>query len=603
MRIPILATDLPDRFNKVAKYIGRHWPTGKLGLNHAREHLAYMFGYNSVHELNKVADITELPSQISTDDAHASMLGKALFKYGVHPNKLSTVLDRAPFKELSFYTVTGIAKAEAYSKEQTARNFAPIVDEMQALNNYKSPDLIIQQNNDGLLPPYKYAVRSDGKIFCASYYESLINRLGDINKTVDEIGGDLTVHEFINKYVLPFSWINLKEYLETRKVDGEYNWRAPFMVDVYHARVDNKLIGYVLYHSGLNAYYPAVFESNGEVINALASIYQKQVISPDLKFPNSAIETSLTFNSTLCEFADWTEESFDEAESFEFEDQLFIRANPFIPYTQLDTCPVLSRKHLQPEELANIAHQVIDEDVYHNHVAIGNFIDNVLNNAIEKISCHQDSENIIFVFNKLFGKYRVVLEDILAFEHGDDYKASTEDMDSWAAIGKQVFTHHPELEPFFDVRAAGRCFIDYQVYVNDYRMACSCEQRNIGFIGYSLSFSPLLRNRKCRHETKALAGVLVISSASSGRPEHQNLEECYEKNITMLSDYYRQERKIRYLEKYANHIEYRDYKYVTHGEPASYRERSYSEAMREATRTSRNLGSAAMMTLQVAHFR
>ena len=86
---------------------------------------------------------------------------------------------------------------------------------------------------------------------------------------------------------------------------------------------------------------------------------------------------------------------------------------------------LLSRKSWQSEGLANIAPQVINEDIYNNHVAIRDSKDKVLNNAIEKMSCYQESENIIFIFNKLFGKYRVVLDDTLAHEYGDNYFVSS----------------------------------------------------------------------------------------------------------------------------------------------------------------------------------
>jgi len=588
MRVPILINDLPDRFNKVAKYIGRHWPTGKLGLNHAREHLAYMFGFNSVHELNKVADSAELPSHVSLDDVYASMLGKALYKYGVHPNQLSTVLYRTPFKELAFYRVTDTAKEQAHFKEQREKGFFLIHDEMQDLNSYKSPSLIIQQNNDGLLPKYTYAVRNDGKIFSSSYYESLINRLGDINTTVEEIGGDLTVQEFIDEYVIPFSWISLKDYLDSKDVDGEYNWKTPFMINVYHARVDKNHIGYVLYHSGLNAYYPAVFSSNEELVNALASLYQKEIINPAPKFPNIAMDISLTFNSKLGDYEIWREEDFSECERIDIDGQQLIRSKPFAAYTQLANNSILQAfKWKRPKEIV-VTGNVIDSVIYRDHLAIRNNRQQILDTGIERMSA-MSSEVLVRIFTKAFGNHVITIDDIIRSEYNDDYETSCDDEERWLKLGKSVLSHHPELESYFDILAIGNRFSDYQEFVKGNRWAYSCDDRDMEFIGYAFSQSPLLQSSRCSSEDDAFAGVLIISQFSDSASEDvtRKLEDNFTHIISMLTLYYHQERNIRDLEKYAKHVKECNPEFVTHGEPASYQEKSYNEGMVELMRMGR----------------
>lgn len=176
MRVPVLSADLPEKFNKVAKYIGRHWPQEKLGLNKSREALAYLFGYNSAHEVNQVASSTQLPKTIELNKVYESMVGKALYKYGVRPDTFNEVLYRTPFKELSFYDVTDVEQNKR-SLEETRKKTGMLIiqDEWGEFTNYKSPSLIIEQHKESLLPPYEYAVNKDAQIFCSSAYESILN--------------------------------------------------------------------------------------------------------------------------------------------------------------------------------------------------------------------------------------------------------------------------------------------------------------------------------------------------------------------------------------------------------------------------------------------
>lgn len=73
-RVPLLKSDYPEGFNKVAKYIKRHWPL-KLSLEASRQLLSKSLGYNSAYELER-SFVGKLPNLIDKDGMKWSIAGK-----------------------------------------------------------------------------------------------------------------------------------------------------------------------------------------------------------------------------------------------------------------------------------------------------------------------------------------------------------------------------------------------------------------------------------------------------------------------------------------------------------------------------------------------
>lgn len=104
MRVPVTPQDIPARFTKVAKYIGRHWPGHTLKLDQSREYLAKIFGYGSYFELSKVAVNTALPKPyVEESKLLFSLSTRAQDKLSIQAIDAFTLLQHAPLRELSFF--------------------------------------------------------------------------------------------------------------------------------------------------------------------------------------------------------------------------------------------------------------------------------------------------------------------------------------------------------------------------------------------------------------------------------------------------------------------------------------------------------------------
>lgn len=210
MRVPVLKSDLPDKYNKVAKYIGRHWPIGKLTLSQAHEVTAYLLGYLSYHEIRQVAG-AELPkSIIEMHKVHGSIIAKALIRYNVKPDDMKQLVLRVPFKEMAFYDSTDVVEAEKLLATIIARSDQRIVqDEIYQIPAQES---IITKNTSELPPhpehviQHSYAVRPDGYIYSHSHYQLQLLNMGVISDVIsNEFDGELTLQEFTVKHLHPLN--------------------------------------------------------------------------------------------------------------------------------------------------------------------------------------------------------------------------------------------------------------------------------------------------------------------------------------------------------------------------------------------------------------
>ena len=603
MRVPVLNSDLPLNFNKVAKYLGRHWPTGKLGLNKSRETLAYLFGYNSIHELNTVANNETLPSQVEMQRVYASMVGKALYKFSVRPDQLMTVLYRTPFKELAFYKITDYAMEQQLIDEQRKKGHFFFKDEMTNLNAYKSPTLILEQNSRHQLPKYSYAVRPDHTLFASSQYEKTINYLGDIDATVQEIGNELTVEDFVHHHISPLAWISVEDYVDHKDNEGEYRWRTPYMVTVYHAKVENRYIGYMLYHSGLNAYFPVVFNTNDALIKGLIKLYKGECLVHDSSLPSSKVSLSHTFNSKLptyeimCQTCD-----FSNCEEFVFAGQQLIRDEPFSPYVLLYENPILRSLNWEYSVAQEIDENLINNTLYNDHVAIRNTRRKLEDNAIEQVN--NLSETLITqTLKTAFRSHSITFDEILQQEYDDDYELPEECEQRWQSIGEEVLIRHPELVFFFDVLALGNIYCDYQEFIMGERLTHACYERDTGFLGYALSKAPRLTSSRNSSADDLFAGVLVLACFSQNNSDYtmDQLERCFNQIIKMLSLWAKQEREITNLETYTQHLKDHDPLYVTHGEAATYQEVSNNEYMQKLSRVSRKFHAGLSQATQATN--
>ena len=583
MRVPVLSTDLPEKFNKVAKYIGRHWPQEKLGLNKSREALAYLFGYNSVHEVNQVADSNTLPDTISLNKVYSSMVGKALYKYGVRPDTFNTVLYKTPFKELAFYAVTDVEQERIrMEKLRESSGMMFFHDEYQDYVNYKSPSLIVEQHKTSLLPPYQYAVNKNGEIFCSSTYESILNNLGNIEDLVNDIDADISVLKFIDNYIFPLAWLPINEFLDNTHSKERANWKAPYMVKIKHLRQDGTILGYALFHSGYNAYYPVVCESIEAVNGVLAKLYKGELVSPDNKLIG-IFETAMSLRPEVSSSEYWSEQDFNNAEHINIDGQRLIRADQFKSYTQLVTNEILNSSLWNSPKKVNIHKNAIDDKVYSDHISIKQTRDETLKSAIQVLE-HVKKEDIRKVVQFVFGSDKVSLKTLINNEYDEEYEVDEADLSKWTSVGTEALKLHPELDGIIDIAAMGYLYCDYENYVKGDRYAWHCEKRDIAFIGYTLSNSSMVKGSRVQCEDDVFTGTLLLAAYNDSCINYDldKFADYYADIIAMLTLHYKQKDDISNIEKYASHLNNCNPEYLTHGDKAHYSEKSSREFMQEA---------------------
>jgi hypothetical protein len=584
MRVPVLSTDLPEKFNKVAKYIGRHWPHEKMGLNKSRETLAYLLGYNSAHEVNEVANSNTLPDTISLDKVYSRMVGKALYKYGVRPDTFNTVLYKTPFKELAFYAVTDVEQ-ERIRLEKLRESSGMMIfhDEYQNYINYKSPSLIVEQHKKSLLPPYQYAVNKNGEIFCSGTYESLLNNLGKIEDLVSDIDVDISVFKFIDDYIFPLAWLPINEFLDNTHSKERANWKAPYMVKIKHLRQDGTILGYALFHSGYNAYYPVVCKSIEAVNGVLAKLYKGELVSPDNNLID-IFETAMSLRPEVSSSEYWSEQDFKNAEHINIDGQRLIRPDKFKPYTQLVTNEILNSSLWNPPKKVKIHKNAIDAKVYSDHISIKQTRDQTLESAVQVLE-HVKKEDIRKVVKFVFGIDKVSLKTLINYEYDEEYKVDEADLSKWTSVGTEALKLYPEMDGIIDNPAMGYLYCNYENYVKGDRYAWHCEKRDIAFIGYTLSNSSMVKGSRVQCEDDVLTGTLLLAAYNDSCVNYDldKFADNYADIITMLTLHYKQKDYISNMEKYASHLTNCNPIYLSHGDKAHYSEKSSREFMQEAT--------------------
>ncbi|GIC77672.1 hypothetical protein [Moritella sp. F3] len=598
MQIPLLSTDLPNNFNKVAKYIGRHWPTGKIGLNNSRETLAYLLGYNSVHEVNRVALTRSLPPQIQLKEVHSSILGRALYKYGVRPNEMIDLIQRAPLKELAFYDVTDKARVQRMHAKHRGAGMFYNIDEMHLINSYESPRLIIEQHKQKLLPPYTYAVNSDGQIFDSNDYESVLNKLGDIDALVAELGTEITVPEFITTHILPLVWVPLNDFILYTDCK-QTNWNTPEHIVVYHIKNTCGLHGWVLFNQGVKAYYPTLFKTVTSVTEALKSIYLNEIILGG-EFIDG--EFDLTWASKVeissSEYESWHTIDFNNAELISVSDQSYLRPNRVHGYSEIHNHTIISVLPWQKTPAEVITGGVIPQVTIDEHSTITHSKQAVLEFAKGKLEQGLSLEKLLL---SIFDGFKLDINTLINRESGDhddadaDADIDPDNLEDWTTLGALVEKYHPEIITAFETPVIGYIFKDYKEFVHGDRFTCSCNSRDVVFLGYLLSYLPGYKSN-CNSDDIALAGTIALALVPNN--EKGSVEGLFKDVLRLLKRHSSQNSDICDIIKHSKRIASKDAAYITHGNLVHYQERSNNEMLGEMARRGRKYNSGILTQYQ-----
>lgn len=586
MRVPIISDDLPDRFNKVAKYLGRHWPDEKLGLNKARERLAFLLGYNSVHEVNASAHSTVLPETISIADVHSSILIKALYEYKTHPNKLS-IIYRLPFKELAFYAVSDEAKTKAL----VSRDRLSIIDEYASFSHYRTPSKLLEFKLQGFIPPYTYAVRENGTIFSSSSYEAIIAKLGDLTAAAKEL--DISERDLIHEYVLPIAWQDIHDFLDERSYDGSQKIPpTPLMVEIHRLRIDQVEKGFLLFHAGLNSYYPYIFSNQNDLTTALARLFRNQRLEEGAPAPLGRIEVAQCRRLNTEDYLLWEDIEISKGSVLSIDNQPFIKKENLRSYSKFYDNVLVKNFNWSRAKPPSVDERIVASSLLSDHMTIESNRLSMRNEALNRLS--SASSDIIFEIVNLIAAngYQFSLSSLLKRDFGVEQGVGFDNSDRrrWHEIGEQVLELHSELRLFEDMEVLGYLFTEFESDMYGARNTFSCDERNVSFIAYILLQSPMLYDRTAAFDDSFFAVLLLsVDLVNGGSESFDERVAPYKELLRMLARHRKQENALKDIIRFHDFSKSVDPRFVSHGEVIEHRSESANDLLQKLINKGRKL--------------
>lgn len=266
MRYPLSVADWPTAFNKFSKYLGRHWPTGPLALNDARERAARLLGYHSVHDAKQELVAPDAMTSCQHWGMHDHMWLKAWVLYRAPMAPMQMLLKRLPWGELAAH--------KAYLVEQRNRPFL-IMDEFSTYSgDSKTNKRMIQLIEDQIIPPYEYALNHQGEIYQAEHAESVLE-LAESVEDLAEVGFEGDLEGFVQEHVMPLFWRPLDDLLKhvTMKDTSGLTLGTRCL---FQAANDDKACLVRYFGFGFSVFYPVVVRTDEQAREVLAKILRRE---------------------------------------------------------------------------------------------------------------------------------------------------------------------------------------------------------------------------------------------------------------------------------------------------------------------------------------
>ena len=596
MRIPVSQADWPTAFNKTAKYIGRHWPEGQLKLNKSREITAKLFGYHSVHDVQKEL-LSNDQKTFSIQEMAKSMTLRGLVYFGLHPESSSALFRNLPWKNLSVWERTREAAEQRMLESQRDRQGYIVLDEFHEIANYQSPEHLVTLFDELSIPLFEYAVTKHGTIYQRHYLESLIYDFdldGDELLGIDFKGSAI---DFLKQYILPLAWRKIEDAVREPRYGDRIDWHLPYM-NVLEPLKNNR---FAIFHEGLMAYFPVSVDEKG-LPNLLKKIYLNEQIPCSENLKDIEVDRRQDFISPRFEHIDGTGHPLDQGERLLVDGQEYIRANNLSGYTKLlnsfwvqdwwwppmdDFSPTI-----KPDTLAKgieLEHEKIHRwaKVVHSHS--GRTINNASIETLESaISVFFEGVYVSLDSLKSSGQFDIESGD---YEDEDEVAEKISDLKE---SGESVRAQHAELAKHYDDVALGSLYQDYTGGRHPY----NCYERDSLFLAFvfGLRFADLFDKRA--HDQSTLAGAL-LADLLSGKLEFSSAREAWHSGQALLSHFKKQECAIRKLTEYARHRSSCDTKHVSHGRETELTRKSSVEAIQDLYRLGRKTSMAATPASQL----
>lgn len=587
MRIAILRADLPAKFNKVAKYMGRHWPAGKLAHNKSRETLAVLLGYNSYYELDQVAESQVLPKQIQLNKIVGSMVVRAMIHCDIPLEAASSLFAKLPLKELSIYKVTDKFIEENFIRDQQKSDtkFQQLIfDEAHLLQNYKSPSTVISQFHDGVIPPYSYAVKKNGLIFSASRYERLIEQVGDITDDILE-SESITRREFIDRYIMPKAWLPVLEYLHEKDSAGSLRWRTPHQVQVYKSDQ-----GYLLYNSALEAYYPNIYPDFPSVATALESLYLAKPVEEDLPL-SGKIDNWWLGRNVESDYKGYAHPAdFGQYEKVKVNGQILYLTKTYSTLGDFGAIPSLSEYVLRSgDNDYQIPAEFIDPAVLAEYCSLFKTLPFIRKRIERKVKA-LDVADLKIVFSKLASINPMTVDDAVRIIN-DDEDCCIEEIEQAFELGGSVLEEYPELAGLIDQTYLGysyQLFSQYEYYNSRSIVVWGCDGRESEFLVFL--FLTLLGAVKLHeHEEYAFiaGGALLthyLQDLLSGSFDVDELVREFRTAKLLQKKFTQRWKSLQSVADYCKFLSSQDEGYLSNGTPSPYTEKSGTDRLTDMMR-------------------
>lgn len=572
MRIPITKGDWPSSFNSTSKYIGRHWPSGKLKLSEAREKTAHLMGYHSIHDVQQEL-LNAIPSKFySTKAMASSMAVKAVLMYKLDPVESYRYFSSIPWSNLDVWKSTN----EYWQQQMEAKGTRFMLDEFHTAMNYSTPALIAGAYTKGLIPSYEFTISENGDMFHRGTFESLLELMVPEEQDIKECGSSLSVEEYFYKYILPLSHCSVEEMITRLNPEKPLLWLTP--TDVHIQEVNNG--SYVLLNKSLNAFYPGSYDSV-QLRETIKKLFILEAI-PD-------VVTHCNVPKDIYGISMDEIEHYGSHGAFVFHEQVYYRREKLNNYSEVIDNPFLTYllQNMKPTKGFAIPESIISEpqlDVINKAMTIDTMI---MKSNPDGVIALIDL-GISNVLSSLYGETYYGDETLLKddsfdlserhFEDEDEQLEAEKEVREYTvfcdSLGRDVLWCMPELKEYYSERVIGHYFHERYRVENDFDdwRAEEVEELNTEAERHLEFFVLLLNDHLCIEFNEYARGVAykgvswLLKAVNSKRI---NMDEFKGGFIALMSVYRmlnKDKRVFSEMDKYCTHSQIElDGEYINHG--------------------------------------
>lgn len=254
-----------------------------------------------------------------------------------------------------------------------------------------------------------------------------------------------------------------------------------------HQTMSEKQNGWLLFHNGVQGYFPQLLLSEKKLIEAIKVLFNDEIIPPE---KIEGVITISNYDEYTCHLKPMQKRhDFSRHEVINFAEQVFLRVDIFNNYESAFTDPWMSawpwvtqKKNIDEACLPRL----VDSKTLENHGCILSSKKTLFQYAkgsLETLS----PKNINALCLSVFGENLFYLQDLINKEYlFEDYLPDEMRIAGWTALGKDVLRYFPELSAHFDTGSIGYYYELYYQYVHGNPDVGECKNRDVSFYGYLL---------------------------------------------------------------------------------------------------------------------